>query len=39
MYVCNLTELEKGLNAVNDDVAEMKESIEAEGRFKAARIR
>ena len=27
MYVCNITELEKGLNAVNDDVAEMKESM------------
>ena len=34
MYVCNVTELEKGLNAVNDDVAEMKESMKRKADLK-----
>ena len=34
MYVCNVTELEKGLNAVNDDVAEMKESMRRKADLK-----
>ena len=34
MYVCNITELEEGLNAVNDDVAEMKESMKRKADLK-----
>ena len=30
----NVTELEKGLNAVNDDVAEMKESMKRKAELK-----